>query len=220
MRSREGNVTQSCSDSEAGEEISQTRVELHSPGLWDGAGRDCRSLAAGSAPFIQSSFIRSSSTLFYSVEDIRKSLYCSEGEKSTLGPCLRWGWGLVCAARGAGARCPPSARAQPAFGALLWRGVVQGRLLAELDARWWLGSVERLLVSCVAGLLGQRRLTAPLASECAPVGFLSCGPALLVVVSGWRCIPGAIGLLSLRKSSLLPRRLGGRRQDLALALFC
>lgn len=135
MRSREGNVTQSCSDSDAGEEISQTRVELHSPGLWDGAGRDCRSLAAGSAPFIQSSFIRSSSTLFYSVEDIRKSLYCSEGEKSTLGPCLRWGWGLVCAARGAGARCPPPARAQPAFGALLWRGVVQGRLLAELDAR-------------------------------------------------------------------------------------
>lgn len=67
---------------------------------------------------------------------------------------------------------------------------------------------------------GTAKTDCPPASECAPVGFLSCGPALLVVMSGWRCIPGAIGLLSLRKSSLLPRRLGGRRQDLALALFC
>lgn len=48
--SREGSITRCCSDSEAGEEISQARVELHGPRLRDGAGADCRSLAAGSPP--------------------------------------------------------------------------------------------------------------------------------------------------------------------------
>lgn len=46
MLSRGRNVTQCCSDSEAGKETSQARVKLHSveriPGLLDGAERDCR----------------------------------------------------------------------------------------------------------------------------------------------------------------------------------
>lgn len=46
MLSRGRNVMQGCSDSEAGKEISRTRVKLHSvewiPGLLDGVERDCR----------------------------------------------------------------------------------------------------------------------------------------------------------------------------------
>lgn len=46
MLSRGRNVMQGCSDSEAGKEISRTRVKLHSvewiPGLLNGVERDCR----------------------------------------------------------------------------------------------------------------------------------------------------------------------------------
>lgn len=131
----------------------------------------------------------------------------------------------MCAAWGAGVRCPPSARAQPVFGALSSRG--EGLCRAGCWQHWmhtggWEMQEDSFLSAmwlvCWDSKAKARLLAAPLASGCAPVSLLSHGSALLVVVLAWRCIPGAAGPLSLGKSSLLPRRLGGRRQDLALQL--
>lgn len=95
MLSRGRNVMQWCSDSEAGKEISQTRVKLHSvewiPGLLDGVERDCRlALLQGGLPSFEGAIS------FFVLLKKNKSLSPSLLENTDCYFRLAWGrdWGL------------------------------------------------------------------------------------------------------------------------------
>lgn len=128
MLSRGRNIMQWCSDSEAGKEISWTRVKLHCvewiPGLLDGVERDCR-LALLQGELLSSEGEIAFSVLLKAQESPSPSLL----ENTYYYFYLAWGrdWGLdVSMFYGGQGQAEPSSEAQPIFGALCypWRSVL------------------------------------------------------------------------------------------------
>lgn len=190
MRSREGDVTECCLDSEAGTEISQARDRLHSTERIPGSELSGEELqarcAAGSPPCIQRSY-----SLFSCAEIIGKAPSCCEREWVCFFFLIRSGeWELDL-------RCMWSRGMPPIFCQdlavafwcflLLQRSVmnpgevVQDSLLTALDVSWLLGIAEGFVLISMWIVYWDSKakaslLSAPLASWCAVLWalFLPC----------------------------------------------